>query len=78
MTDFDGTKVAERRLAQRHQVDGTPTLQFFSEGDGGAREAARAKYLRPAEFLGMLRFVREKGYETMPFDAWLRANPVTL
>jgi len=76
--DFDGTEHAEKSLAQRYQIAGTPTLQFFGEADGDAREVARTNYLRPAEFLGMLRFVREKGYETAPFDTWLRANPMTL
>jgi hypothetical protein len=54
-------------------------MQFFAEDAAlGVREAARAKYLEPAEFLGMLRFVREKGYEGMSFEAWLKANPPSL
>jgi thioredoxin-related protein len=76
VTDFDGTELPEKALAVRYRVSGTPTLLFFVEDDAsGAREVARTKYREPAEFLGMLRFVREKGYETTSFDEWLRANP---
>jgi thioredoxin-related protein len=78
VTDFDGTELPEKALAERYQVEGTPTLQFFIPGSGGTQEAGRTKYLKPAEFLGMLHFVREKGYESMPFDSWLRANPQTI
>ncbi len=79
VTDFDGAELPEKALAERYQVQGTPTLQFFTAGASGtAEEIGRTRYLKPAEFLGMLRFVREKGYETTPFDAWLRANPQTI
>lgn len=79
VTDFDGTELPEKEMAARHKIEGTPTMQFFAEDAAlGVREAARAKYLEPAEFLGMLRFVREKGYERMSFDAWLKANPPSL
>jgi thioredoxin-related protein len=78
VTDFDGTQRPEKELAVHHEVQGTPTLQFFIEHNGSIQEAGRTQYLKPAEFLGMLRFVREKAYETTPFDEWLRTNPVTL
>jgi thioredoxin-related protein len=76
VTDFDGTELPEKAMAQKQEVQGTPTIQFFMDGKSEiAREAGRTQYLKPAEFLGMLRFVREKAYETTPFDDWLRANP---
>jgi hypothetical protein len=40
-----------------------------------ARETGRTQYLKPAEFYGMLRFIREKAYEDGPFVEWLRAHP---
>lgn len=75
-TDFDGAVLPEKALAQKYGIKGTPTVQFFMESESEiAREVGRTQYLKPAEFLGMLRFVREKAYENTPFAEWLRANP---
>lgn len=79
VTDFDGTELPEKAMAERHRIEGTPTLQFFIKDEAkGAIEAGRTNYLEPAEFLGMLRFVREQAYEKMPFKEWLRANPQSI
>jgi thioredoxin-related protein len=79
VTDFDGKELPEKELAVRHAVRGTPTLLFFAENeDGAAIEVARTEYLKPEKFYGMLRFVHENGYETMPFDEWLTANPASI
>jgi thioredoxin-related protein len=79
VTDFDGAELPEKEMALRFDVIGTPTLQFFAENAAGKpEEVGRTKYLPPAAFLGMLRFVREKAYETTPFEDWLRANPQTV
>lgn len=76
VTDFDGKELPEKELAVKYGIRGTPTLVFFAETeDGTAIEVGRTEYLKPEKFYGMLRFVREKGYETMPFDEWLKANP---
>jgi thioredoxin-related protein len=79
VTDFDGQEVPENEFAVRQGVRGTPTLVFFIEGEGGApKEVARTQYLQPEEFYGMLRFVREKGYESASFDEWFQANPAAI
>lgn len=79
VTDFDGREVPENELAVLQGVRGTPTLLFFIEAEGGAaREVVRTQYLKPEEFYGMLRFVREKGYESAPFYEWLEANPAAI
>jgi thioredoxin-related protein len=79
VTDFDGQEIPENELAVRRGVRGTPTLLFFIEGEGGAaKEVARTQYLKPEEFYGMLRFVREKGYESASFDEWFKANPAAI
>jgi thioredoxin-related protein len=80
VTDFDGSKLGEKALAERYGVRFTPTIQFFPEDASGlaarsgqAREVARLPGLpEPAEFLAMFRYVREKGYQTAPFADWLR------
>lgn len=80
VTDFDGRKVNEKALGQAYGIRFTPTIQFFPEKadglaalSGQAREVARMPgLLEPPEFLAMFRYVREKGYDTLPFPDWLR------
>ena len=76
VTDFDGQELSEKEMAQKYEIERTPTIQFFHESENPiAIETGRVQYMKPAEFLGMLRFIREKAYEDGPFDDWLRANP---
>jgi thioredoxin-related protein len=82
VTDFDGEKLSEKRLAQKYGVRFTPTFQFFPERvDGLAarkaseREVTRAQgYLEPRHFLAMFRFVAERAYERGSLRDYLRAN----
>jgi thioredoxin-related protein len=82
VTDFDGEKLPERRLAQKYGVRSTPTVQFFPEHVAGLagkkpheREVTRAQgYLDPAQFLAMFRFVAERAYERGSFRDFLKAN----
>jgi thioredoxin-related protein len=82
VTDLDGKKRGERATAQMYGVRLTPTIQFFPESAEGLsarpplqREAARMPgLLEPAKFLAMFQFVREKGYEKMSFDQWLKRS----
>jgi thioredoxin-related protein len=78
VTDFDGEERPEKYLAAHYHVRATPALQFFAERDGKIQEVGRSQYLPPSEFFAMLRFITEKGYETMSFDAWLQSHPVAL
>lgn len=80
VTDFDGRKLSEKALGESYAIRFTPAIQFFPERTAGlaalngqAREVARMPgLLEPAAFLAMFRYVREKGYETMPFPDWLK------
>lgn len=82
VTDFDGQRLAEKAFAAKYAVRFTPTVQFFPETSDalGARPPAEREVARmhgllePAEFLAMFRFVREKGYETMPFRDWMKTK----
>jgi thioredoxin-related protein len=79
VTDFSGAELPEKALAQKFEVDSTPTLQFFmAHQPESAIEAGRVQYMKPGEFLQMLRFVRAKAYETTLFDIWLKDNPPTI
>lgn len=82
VTDFDGEKLSEKRLAQKYEVRFTPTLQFFPDGSTGlagstprGREVARAQgYLEPNDFHALFRFVAERSYRTESFDDYLRRS----
>jgi len=82
VTDFDGEKLPEKRLAEKYGVRFTPTFQFFPERPAGLaarkpreREVARAQgYLQPAHFLAMFKFVSERAYEKGSLADYLKAN----
>ena len=71
VTDFDGEKLSEKRMAEKYGIRFTPTFQFFPEHAAGLetrkprdREVARAQgYLQPQDFLKLFAFVAEKAYE---------------
>lgn len=80
VTDFDRRRRGEKALAESYGIRFTPTIQFFPEkADGLAAKSGQAKevarmpgLLEPTEFLAMFRYVREKGYDAMPFPEWLK------
>jgi thioredoxin-related protein len=80
VTDFDGRQMSEKALGESYGIRFTPSIQFCPEdagslgrAEGKAREVARMPgLLDPQEFVGMFRYVREKGYEKMPFADWLK------
>ena len=82
VVDFDGEAMEERALARKWGVRFTPTTQFFPETldqvagrKGSEAEVARMPgYFRPPHFLAMYRFVREKAYETIGFNDYLRQS----
>lgn len=87
VTDFDGKTREERNLAKARKIRFTPTIQFFAEtpkgspvmGKGPSLEVARMPgYFRPFHFLKMFQFVRDRGYETGDYRAYLKAKVKTL
>jgi thioredoxin-related protein len=75
LTDFGGEKLTEEDLSYKLGVNSTPTFQFFRPTDAAAgQELGRAGYLKPEEFLGLLRFIREKGYEKGSYEDWARGR----
>jgi thioredoxin-related protein len=82
VTDFDGEKLSEKRIAEKYGVRFTPTFQFFPDAVAGLaqkkprdREVARAQgYLEPSHFLAMFRFVAERAYEKGSLRDYLKAN----
>lgn len=82
VTDFDGEKLPEKRMAEKYGVRFTPTFQFFPESPKGLaerkpreREVARAQgYLEPQHFLAMFRYVSERAYEKGSLRDYLKAN----
>lgn len=82
VTDFDGEKLSEKRMAEKYGVRFTPTFQFFPAGVSGLaqkkpreREVARGQgYLEPQHFLALFRFVAERAYEKGSLRDYLKAN----
>jgi thioredoxin-related protein len=82
VTDFDGEKLPEKRIAEKYGVRFTPTFQFFPDSLSGLaqqkpreREVARAQgYLQPQHFLSMFRFVAERAYEKGSLRDYLKAS----
>lgn len=73
IVDFDDEKAKEEAVSLKYDVNSTPTVQFFMPGGASrGRELGRVGYLKPDDFLLMLRFVREKAYEEGPFDEWAK------
>ena len=80
VTDFDGTRLEERKLAERWQVNFTPSLCFFPiERDAvvgrSGREAEAWRllgYWKPFHFHSTFVYVKENGYDDEPnFQHWL-------
>jgi thioredoxin-related protein len=82
VTDFDGEKLTEKRLAEKYGVRFTPTFQFFPEKPAELsgrkprdREVARAQgYMAPKQFQAMFRYVAERAYEKQSLPEFLKAN----
>jgi thioredoxin-related protein len=82
VTDFDGEKLTEKRLAEKYGVRFTPTFQFFpdnlnavAEKKPREREISRFQgYLAPKQFLAMFRYVAERAYEKESLRDFLKAN----
>src|SRR4051794_16283569 len=82
VTDFDGETLAEKDLARKYGVMGTPTIQFLPptpsdiEGKRGrAVEVARMPgYFRPGVFEAMFAFVYDGAYKTESFARYVKAR----
>jgi thioredoxin-related protein len=82
VTDFDGEKLSEKRIAEKYGVRYSPTFQFFPDHVSGLaqkkpreREVVRAQgYLEPQHFLSMFRFVAERAYDKGSLRDYLKAN----
>jgi thioredoxin-related protein len=85
VTDFDGETMAEKDLARKYGVIGSPTIQFLPPAPadldgkrGRAVEVARMPgYFRPGHFEAMFAFVYDRAYETESFARFFkeRAQP---
>ena len=82
VTDFDGEVLAERALARKYGVIGTPTIQFLPPAlndlagkSGRAVEVARMPgYFKPGHFEAMFAFVYDRAYERETFLNYLKSR----
>jgi thioredoxin-related protein len=81
VTDFDGERLTEKRMAEKYAVRGTPTVQFFPPAvQGVATRAPRERevfrlegYVQPKDFRTLFAFVADKGYERGTLQDYRRA-----
>jgi thioredoxin-related protein len=72
LADFDGEELTEEDLSYKSGINSTPTFQFFKAADAAKEaELGRTGYLEPDDFLSLLHFIREKGYEKGTYDEWI-------
>ncbi|MBT6093914.1 MAG: thioredoxin fold domain-containing protein [Rhodospirillaceae bacterium] len=82
VVDVDGTPTTEKKLARKHRVQFTPTIQFFPQDP--PKEAGVSSrdyevwrlmgYWKPFHFHHTFQYVHEKGYVSQPnFQRWLSA-----
>ena len=82
VTDFDGEVLAEKDLARKNDIIGTPTIQFMppraadADGKSGrAVEIARMPgYLQPGLFEAMFAFVYDRAYERETFRKYVEEH----
>ncbi len=75
VTGFDGEKLTEEALSYKLDVNSTPTFLFYKPSDAAAgQELGRTGYVKPGEFLSLLHFIREKGYEKGTYEDWVKSN----
>src|SRR5262249_29578435 len=80
VTDFDGEVLAEKDLARKYGVIGTPTIQFLPPDaaalhgkSGRAVEVARMPgYFMPGHFEAMFAFVYDRAYEKENFARFVK------
>lgn len=80
VTDVDGEVLEEGKLARKYNVVYSPTIQFFPETleemegrTGREVEVFRMSgYLMPPHFLTMFEYVKEKAYESIPFQTYVQ------
>lgn len=69
---FFGRDVPMHELAEAFDVEGTPTIVFFT---AGGHYITKLPGFAPADqFYLVLRYVNERGYEMMPFPDWAEMN----
>jgi thioredoxin-related protein len=80
VTDFDGETMAEKDLARKYGVLGTPTIQFLPPAladldgkRGRAVEVARMPgYFRTGHFEAMFAYVYDRAYQTQSFARFFK------
>ena len=83
VTDFDGTKLAEKKFARKYGIQFTPTMLFFPESPTGLKDKHPRDrdvfrifgYWKPFHFLNTFVYIKTNGYKSQPnFQRWLAAH----
>ncbi len=76
VTDLDGEVLSEKKMARKHRINFTPTVQFLPETREIGKDTPESwrliGYWKPFHFMHSFMYVKEKGYEDeVGFQSWL-------
>lgn len=75
ITDFDGDRLAQETLADKHRVYGTPVTSYFKKVNSTVTEVFRMPgYTGLPFFLNIYEYVAEDGYDKASLGPWLKAR----
>ena len=80
VTDFDGETLSEKDLANKWQVQFTPTTIMFTQDDDAPMDRAAAEafrlpgYLKQFHYASSLEYVTSDDYKTLPFQRFVQAR----
>ena len=69
--DYGGASRTHRQFADSFRISGYPTTLFFAAD--GSLVTQVPGYVKPDQFLVVLRYIGDGHYKTMSWDAWQRA-----
>jgi len=73
--DFNGKKLAENELSDKHRITGTPMIEFYKTTAAGAKEVFRMPGFADLPLFTMVfEYVNEGGYEVASLGTWLKAR----
>ncbi len=70
--DYGGVESTHRQFADSFRITGYPTTLFFAAD--GALVTQVPGFVKPDQFLGVLRFIGDGHYKTTSWDAYRRAS----
>ncbi len=75
ITDFDGDRLSQEILADKHRINGTPVTSYFKKVNSKVTEVfLMPGFIELPFFLNIYEYVAEGGYDKAPLAAWIKAR----